>query len=397
LLEQRGTTSPHMRCESPAPPVGRPESDRSGAGAGRMCDVAAAPPGDACGEAAPTAVGVAAALVEQSHRFREAVASRSEVLSAVERFYLDTLECQWRLEALEGMVAAVSTALGETPFLGEDGRRATSGGEPEPSPEDAHLLEQEWRRDAIGRCLLEIGAQQDRVTKALRERAEMYSTGVLASSGLIERLATEDGERERASERLTRLVSSIFSEIACEAEELAAASSLPEALPLFLPTLRRRQGFWQQQLREMWAAWESATAGMHEFGHDVVSAWIELSTAVRASRTCCGSAGSAGQRTLLLNALAEAAGQSLEVELLNSQGLAGLDAEAARAVASAPDGRSPSHIVGSVVEESLDAEDWSTMRMSMLRSVLQLLEKAGVLCDAELRTSPACFLQAPCC
>lgn len=51
----------------------------------------------------------------------EAVASRSAVLTAVERFYLDILECQWRLDALEAMQAAVSTAVGETPFLDKDG------------------------------------------------------------------------------------------------------------------------------------------------------------------------------------------------------------------------------------------------------------------------------------
>jgi len=331
-------------------------------------------------EPLPSALGVAAALVEHSRRFREAAAARSAVLTAVERFYLDLLECQWRLEALESMLLAVSSAVGEAPFLGRaDGERADGPERPEARPG----AEEEWRRDAMERCLFEIDAQQHRATEALEERAESYCTGVLASSGLIERLATGDGERQRANERLTRLVASIFAEIMCEARELTAASS--SLLPLYLPTLRRRQEFWQRQLEETWAAWESATAGMHEFGHHAVAAWIELSDAVRAGRSYCGGRDCAGQvtRTLLLNALAEAAAQSLEVELLNSLGLAGLDCEAVGAIASAEDEACPSRSASCC----LDAEEWSAMRASLLRSVLQLLDKAGVLCDAELRVA----------
>jgi len=369
-------------------------------------DGEAAPPtedaAEAAAPAAPTALGVAAALVEQSHRFREAVASRSEVLSAVERFYLDTLECQWHLEALDTMLAAVSISVGETPFLDEEYLRAT-GGEPEPSPEDRQIAEEDWRKDAVRRCLLEIDAQQQGATEALKERADVYSAGVLASTGLIERLATGDGERERASARLTRLVANIFSEIICEARELTVVSSMPDVLPKFTPILQRRQVFWQQQLEEMWSAWESATIGMHDFGHDVVSAWIELSDAVRAGKACCRGGDSTGQRTLLLNALAEAAGQSLEVELLNSQGLAGLDDEAVHAIATAvgAEGQArPLRLVNGWAADSccsladLDVQEWSAVRLSMLRSVMRLLEKSGVLCEAELRTSPS-FLQLP--
>lgn len=69
-------------------------------------------------------------------------------------------------------------------------------GELAPDSEERRLVESEWRRDALERCLLEIDAQQHSATEALKHRAESYSTGVLASSGLIERLATRDGERQ---------------------------------------------------------------------------------------------------------------------------------------------------------------------------------------------------------
>jgi len=376
-----------------------PPSMGGGCGSAGGSPKSAGPSGTRCGDPLASALGVAAALVERSRRFCEAVAARSAMLTGVERFYLDILECQWRLDALDAMLAAVSAAVGEAPFL-EEYRGISSSdmdaGEIDQNVEVWRLLEEDWRRDALERCLLEIDAQQHAAIEALQERAETYATGVLASNGLIDRLATGDCERERAGLRLTHTALNIFSEITCEARQLSVAMTLPEGLQVCLPTLRRRRDFWQRQLEETWSAWESATEGMLSLGRDAVAAWVELSDAVRAGRLYCG-AGEHPQRriprALILNALAEAAAQSLEVELLNSLGLEGLDGEAVRAIASAAGLEDQRSFACDADHDNCDlqSDTWSAMRRSLLRSVLQQLEKEGALCDIELRFAPGCF------
>jgi len=275
------------------------------------------------------------------------------------------------------MISAVGAAVGDAPFAAP-----RLPGDCEGGAEDA---EEDWRRDALERCLLEIDAQQHAAMEALRERAESYSTGVLGSSGFIDRLAVKDGERERAAERLTHLVRDTFGEVAAEARCLLGLAGEAAGLRRSLPALQRRLAFWQGQMQETWDAWETATATMHDSGQEAISAWLQLAKAVRWSRELCKRAFSPSQhcqRSMLLNALAEAAAQSLEVELLEPLGLTGLDRATAEAVAAAAGCDAADLPSGGAADAD---RAWPEMRFALLRSVLHQLEKAGALCDAERR------------
>lgn len=277
-------------------------------------------------------------LVEQARRFREAVGARKQLLSAVERYYLDVVSCQWRLDAIETMLRAAS-------------------GERSNDPEQQALL----------CCLREIDAQRDAAAGALEERFDTYSLGIVApGTGLVERLTLGEAERKQGSQRLHQFVVDVYDEIGRESQELVQVAKAGGDTRQLLPTIRRRQQFWQDQFEETWSAWTGATARMHNAGEDAVRAWLWLATAAKWTERVPTPSSAKG--------LADAISQLLEVELLDSLGLVGLD--------TAVHGWQTGLPMLDRSEESSDG--WQSMRFALLQSMLQRLAEAGVPHDAEL-------------
>lgn len=286
-------------------------------------------------------------LVEQSRRFREAAGARKALLTAVERYYLDVVSCHWHLDAIQTMLSAVESVVG------------TSG-----------VSDQ----DAVQHCLKQIDVQKLDATEALEERFQNYGVGVLTPGGQIERIGSSGGDRQQGLRRLRHFVADSFAEIGLESRELAQVAASGAGLRSLLPTIQRRQKFWQDQFEEVWAAWIGATARMHSAGEDAVRAWIWLTASAKWTERVPTPASARG--------LADVASQLLEVELLDSLGLVGLDSAihaARRSHAGYPMQASRDDAKS---QEEL-AEGWQMQRFALLRSVLHRLAEAGVPEDAE--------------
>lgn len=313
-------------------------------------------------------------LVQESRRFRAAVSERRGMLTAVDRFYLDILVCQWRVTALDAMVAAVRAAVGDAPLPQTAAVDSVSAAD-----------EQEWRSDALERCAMEVDAQQGAALEALQHRADAFRTGLLArSTGALDRLAEGESEKQRAKQRLFQLVIDTFSDIIAECRELLQVAPSTDALRACQPTLDRRRTFWDGQLAETSCAWEVAAAALDRSGDDAVAAWTEFAATVKHGQLREDLVARPGMQELL-RALSEAAGQCMEVELIDSLGLAGLEGLALAAVDARKD-EMPEAVLHAGADNG-GGDVWQTMRFTLLQTVLRQLEKAGALCDVELRSS----------
>jgi len=280
-------------------------------------------------------------LVEQARRFREAVGARKQLLSAVERYYLDVVSCQWRLDAIETMLRSASV-------------------------ERSNDSEQQ----ELQCCLAEIDAQRDAAMGALEDRFNAYSLGLIApGTGLVERFSVGEVERKQGAQRLHQLVADAYDEIGRESQELVQVAKAGGDTRQLLPTIRRRQQFWQDQFEETWAAWTGTTARMHNAGEDAVRAWLWLATAAKWTERVPTPSSAKG--------IADAISQLLEVESLDALGLVGLD----MAVQGWQTGLPMQSLKLDKSEESMDS--WQSMRFALLRSMLQRLAEAGVPHDAE--------------
>jgi hypothetical protein len=272
-------------------------------------------------------------LAEKAHQFREAVAHRRESIASADRFYRDLMVYQWRLEALDARLAAVTSA---ADGLRDDEEFSTIAA--------GHAVESEHsdRRAASLELVLTALRDQRRVAlAALEERAAHYAVGVPAATGRLEYVATDEVDRQRCLDNFRNLAQTTYDEMADEAHEILEIAPGDVGLHGLRAALKRRMEFWNGQLEETWAAWQSATERMHRSGEDTLVAWDAVKTTVNAVllhcqlseplvEACDGNTAAMRQQKDLsadvLQAFAMASARCLEVELFERLGLSGLQA-----------------------------------------------------------------------
>jgi len=258
---------------------------------------------------------------EQAHQYHEAVATRKASIAAVDRFYRDLVVYQWRVDALDSQLSALSAA---------SRRPAEIAGESSCQSEDPDVADEsdeemfEWaielakRRSLCEHSLAEILKQSQTVVSSFEERASHYAIGERGASGRLERLAASEEERQRALERFRSFVQETQAEMMIEVQEILKVAPGPSGLEDLFAVLSRRRAFWNGQLEETWSAWQEATMTMHQSGEEVVETWGGL--AILASNPNCWWCRASG----CSHALAVVAARCLEVELLDTLGLSGL-------------------------------------------------------------------------
>jgi len=245
-------------------------------------------------------------LMQQSCRYRDAVAARGASLAAADQFYRDVLTYQWRIGGLNAQLSAADAALGTGV-----------------APPNGVDVEDARRKAALEACLTEIGTQQAAAARKVERQAPHYT--LCQPDESICRavpLAVQAAIRRSPLEQFRQLVSNTFGEIRTEAQEILSVPIGGVGLQTLWETLERRRQFWRSQLEEALTAWQEASAAVRRAGAELLAAWPEVAGAAEGlARLAQGDDGP--PRSALLQALAEAVAHCLEVELLDSTGLSG--------------------------------------------------------------------------
>eukprot|EP00429_Kryptoperidinium_foliaceum_P020714 CAMPEP_0176048422 /NCGR_PEP_ID=MMETSP0120_2-20121206/24054_1 /TAXON_ID=160619 /ORGANISM="Kryptoperidinium foliaceum, Strain CCMP 1326" /LENGTH=557 /DNA_ID=CAMNT_0017381841 /DNA_START=124 /DNA_END=1797 /DNA_ORIENTATION=- len=287
------------------------------------------------------------ALVERAKEYRTAVASRRGCIAAADRFYRDLMVYQWRLDALDAQMAAVSAAV-----MQSTSSSAGCGGET--SHDDAEEVvtrDDTLRVNALNQSMEVIDQQEASAVAALEERAKYYMVCAPATTGRLERMATTEAEHRRAVDGFLELARSTYEEIEVDARNILQVAPGAEGLQSLSAVMERHRCFWQGQLEETWTAWQDATRRMHRFGDEALRAWAGMAKAFvgvhsfwpqglfdtgaeRQGGSTPSSGGTGNPRgprrpqpsppAEVLQALAAAVASALEAELLDPLGLSGL-------------------------------------------------------------------------
>eukprot|EP00927_Polykrikos_kofoidii_P024792 TRINITY_DN22448_c0_g1_i1.p1 TRINITY_DN22448_c0_g1~~TRINITY_DN22448_c0_g1_i1.p1 ORF type:complete len:442 (+),score=61.12 TRINITY_DN22448_c0_g1_i1:167-1492(+) len=256
-----------------------------------------------------------ALLCERSRSYLKTIKKRGEFLAAAERFYLEVLVCQWRLEALDVQLRA-ATMCSSAAVVG-----ATVDGDSSTAIQMSLGDAISRRREILNGVHSEITSHQEAARAAIEDRATHYGLSA-APTCHVDRLARGKVERGRALERLRQLVDNTYADIILESHGMVRISLDDDGLRRLRASIDRRHKYWQAELEDTWAAWQGATKKMHDLGDQALRAWNELATTaisllrVRAWPTC--------MREEFAKGLGLAVVDIFEAEHLESLGLSGL-------------------------------------------------------------------------
>eukprot|EP00419_Tripos_fusus_P011943 CAMPEP_0172667108 /NCGR_PEP_ID=MMETSP1074-20121228/8215_1 /TAXON_ID=2916 /ORGANISM="Ceratium fusus, Strain PA161109" /LENGTH=988 /DNA_ID=CAMNT_0013483571 /DNA_START=32 /DNA_END=2998 /DNA_ORIENTATION=- len=291
-------------------------------------------------------------LTEQVRCYQDAVVKRRAGLAAVDDLHGQMLSYQWRLRVIENQLATADTATSHPSAVTRS--RSTCS--------------------LVG-SVAGIRQQCEEVMATLGEYGTHH---VLSPPGLPIRRA--EAEHQNGVELLQKLATETFEEVTTEMRQLISGETGNLEWSKIAAVLQDRQRRCRDQLDEACAGWREASNGVQPAGEEVLRAWSGLAAAADGLVYALCS-GPGRPQPALLQALSSSAARVMEVELVDSAGLDGLESSDAKSTANQAQGMivprtfSASSEVSQVEIKTFSPE----ARLRLVISVLERLRDAECL------------------